>query len=81
MSFPIHLMARRAPNGATGKCVEICDREPELGVGQNGKLEQHSCLAAVDSLLRLAVERRGLQVRGDSTTVVLDGEREGRRTC
>jgi hypothetical protein len=79
MSFPIHLMARTSPNCATSKCVEICDREPEVGVGEDGKLKQHSGLAAVDSFLRLAVARCRLQVRGDGTTMVLDGEREGRR--
>ncbi len=78
MPFPIHLMARRGVNGATGECVEICDREPELGVGDNGELEQHSCLAAVESILRFAVARRRLQIRGNGATMVLDGEREGR---
>ncbi len=79
MPFPIHLMARRAVNGATAKRVEIGDGEPELGVGENGKLEQHYCLAAVHSILRLAVARRRLQVRRDSTTVILDRKCEGGR--
>lgn len=79
MPFPIHLMARKGVNGPTTKCVEICDRKPELGVGENSKLEQHSRLAAVERLLGLAVARRRLQRRREGTTVILDGDSESRR--
>ncbi|HUE07923.1 MAG TPA: hypothetical protein VMP41_10890 [Acidimicrobiales bacterium] len=79
VSFPVHLMPREGVNGATDQRVEICDREPELSVGQNGKLEQLGCSAAVESILRFAVVRRRLKVRSDGPTVVLDGECEATR--
>jgi hypothetical protein len=72
MAFPVHLPPARDTRGCFGEGAEIGDSQLEGGIGPHGMPERPYRVKRVHGMLRLAIEGRGLDARGQRPTVVLD---------
>ncbi len=79
VAFPVHLLAAGDVSSDASQGVEIGDREAEAPVGGHGAAEGEGGFVAVGGSLSLSVPGRGLRVRADGATVIVDrrlGQRE-----
>ena len=73
MAFPVHLPADENTGRCPSENVKIGNGERERGIGLDCETEHPYRVGQVNGLLRLAVERSGMDICCNQPGVVLDG--------